>query len=1190
MVRLAGWFGGLPALVLACGWPIRAGWSQTDLSAGTGKAFPVAVLSAPAAAGEADFLSAGLSGMGIAMLERTDLAALVEEGALVSGKLPSDLAGAEALVVVEVITVENADYLATRVVRRRDGQILSSDLRKREGFETGWTQAIATEIRAIQKGGVGPQVAAPKVAIRMIREEFEAGKAENELLGAALTRLINAELSRRSEIRLLERQDLALIQFERFLVRIDSETFEAADFVVTGSVRRRDGSSRYDLRIESPKTNLPAQYEGMIPSEDLGRVAEGIAERLAKHLPADLGRQGSDSRAPFASDEAHRFASEAERCLRLGLHESAAAFAETAYLLDQDQSPRVAYVQACADLLAVLPGMRGMGVEVSQFLMPRTGTIHQAPDDAFYEALFQDGGAAERHPLPSRDQWSAIVLAAERVGEVAARSGSQQDPKSKGAVRTAPLQAGVRALARGALSNVRKRYGESIPDFERDILLRLAKPVRGSPDLVPGSASEFLFGYYDSLFLSPSREAAVDLIRNRLYGIELAGLGEGVERDLASDWRKLQGRGEPFAYFEHQGLDSDAGDSSGVVIDENLPGSPFVAALSGAGQRYEEAFAAAVDSAPERYRPLAGFDRLLSRFAAEKAGETRSQACDEARRYLMENRGPLLELGMLEASAVSLALLEKYRKVSPTYRAADYWREMHRVVHANDAWTSGNLSRSFLSHFDGSKWTTNFEEKADALRPFLDAIGSDVAGNGNPFTAKTREKIGLEIATKRESLAPALNLLALDPELNGAMECPEEETINLGTAFWSYQQRTLATSLAEDGFYIFQHGDAERDRESRLVRFEFNGQFAEVSVPREIRDLVDDAIDRETLYQLRRPGAMEVDSQRVALAFPGGVAEYDRVGKKWSVRAEPFLKGRHGMAFLGDFVVSYTGQMGNSAEAAPVQGLYLTSRKTFEHQAVIDTSRRPEKTFFDQSRRLVFRFPPFPVGADEFLIGLGGIEEIWRVEMGAGAPRVLGESRAGGFTPGFGASVGGNRANGSLHVVAIRSPSYKAPDDPFHVGAFSVNGQGEYICLLDTGTVSQKSAEKSTIRNRRLFGDAAEPRFEFPAEWRHPSGKSDARPLIHFDGSRLLLLTNQLTSDGRRLLYVWDDANRKKPRRFALRFNGFPKEEPEWRYRSNAGARESVTSIFRSQEFLCFEFDIGVFYLPVSELEDRLKR
>lgn len=117
-----------------------------------------------------------------------------------------------------------------------------------------------------------------------------------------------------------------------------------------------------------------------------------------------------------------------------------------------------------------------------------------------------------------------------------------------------------------------------------------------------------------------------------------------------------------------------------------------------------------------------------------------------------------------------------------------------------------------------------------------------------------------------------------------------------------------------------------------------------------------------------------------------------------------------------------------------------------------------------------------------------------------------------------------------------------------------------------------------------MLADDVKPLFRFPAKFQMHRGTSDAKPVLSYNGKRLLLLTGQITSDGRRLLYVWKDPDQKEPKRIALRFDGFDQYKPEERLSSNLMARYSVRSIFQIREYICFEFDTGFFYIPESAL------
>ncbi|MCB1204266.1 MAG: hypothetical protein KDN18_08390 [Verrucomicrobiae bacterium] len=1150
-----------------------------------------------AASSEAEFLSASISTAGFETLERSDLSVLAREGALIAGSISSSLASADVLVLVESIKIDDSNYLATRLVGRDDGRVRSSDLRRLEEFRTGWSDAITRQLHAFAATDRQLDSEMPKVSVRVIREEFAAGKVENPVVGVALTRLVVAELSRRTELRLLERQDLSLIQFERFLTRIDTDSFETADFVVTGTVRRDDGKSRYDLRVQSGSLS-GARFEMDVPSAELADIAGSMVENLVSHFETAKRKDVVAPNTPYTYDEVAQYRMEADRCLRLGLHESAVAFAETAYLLDSTESAVAAHLLGCAKLLASLPGMRGKGVDLSSSILPRFyDSVGNSTFD-LYGALFEEGNVQEER-LPEREQWEALASAAERVVEVERRDRLRPDPRTKGwNPQLHELEVGVDMLSSEALRNLRQRYGVRLPSFEREIVRRIgsaaARLKEASADN-PGRRFSIL-DYYDLLYLDTSRDASIERIRGLLYHSSLGRLREWKGGDVKTHWDAAsRAHGAAFTFFEHMGYDRDGGDKfASVLRDESLLTLPFVAALSGKGCSYEEVFEVAVSSAPQGYEALEQLNRLLCNAASEKSGDERTKALEKLRSELQKSVGILKELGVLEIYLIGLAKLDGKREVERRDTESAFWIDLHHVLLSDDAWTSGEFTKILIGYSNGTKWVSNLVPNEAAYERLLVSVESDLKKNKNPFSTKTRERSLRDLEKARMALSDSekdVYDLAAKGGLDGI---PDDETIVLDKSYWVPYPPVIASCLAEDGFYLLRHGNPRYEEDSSLVRFDIGGPITEVKAPVEIRDLVEGSTDIRSLNDIDRLGALEVGPLQILLAFPGGSAVYDRRTEKWSVRSEAFLENRSGMAILGNYIASFTGSPVGVHAIVPVEGLYMTSRKTFQHTALVDTSRLPPMSILDRSTRLAFHFPPIAIGPERFLVGIlgfPGLEEVWEGRFSGEMPTLEDPRSTFRLVAGPNASVNASRANGFVNVVATRKPPAKSSAEgrnpKLQVGAFSVDSNGETHWLLDTGTKSNRQAPAAdeSLWDRRMLADNVKPRFHIPPEFQTYQGSSNFKPVLWYNGKALILLMTQLTSDGRRLLYVWKDSDQKKPRRFALKFDGFPQYDPERRRGNNISARETIRCVFQYKQFMCFEYETGVFYMPMSALE-----
>jgi len=1178
-----------------------------------------AILSGKRVEGEADLLAAALVRdiPKMAFLERTDLVAVTAEGALIAGKLPASLESADFLILVEVIDIYETPYLATRVVGRDEGCVHASDLRAMDRIGDDWTR----EITRILKDLARSKTAAtnndlPAVSVRVIRGEFTAGEKENELLSIAITRLLNIELSKGKQIRILERVDLLLVQFERFLTRIDGASFEEADQTISGTFRSSDGTTRFEIQMEIPGTSEVKKIEGTVPSENPGDIASAMATEVMTLLPG-AGTQAirtnprPSSPNIFTPAESGRFAQEADRALRLGLHETAAKFAETAHLLDQSDGFSTLHLLSCAELFASIPSLRGRGIRLDNTILVERENESESEPLVFAD-LFPESGSEGVTSLPQRDQWPAISKAAERVVEMNHRALGLEGGRRNNAMATmSPFAGVVSQIAKEVLFNAVSSFGTEVPPYEKEHLDRLAAVSRAL-QLATAEAPNFndpapplLFRGTEALILEASAEQALSRIRDWLYGTKVTSMKGEIAQGNHMVWYNVYSdRSVLFKYFEYLGYNEDIDDST-TLIDERIFKKPFVAWLSNDPMDYEEAFSRALAGAAAEHGVLTTIDAQFHRAGAARTHETRATEFEKLRAIIAENLATLESLGLLEIYAYHLANWEMSREPVTSSDREAFWKTVHAAVYADNAWSPGRLSERLIDYFDGAVWTSEGTEDSARRRELLKVLQTDIINNTNTASESKRSATLAKIENKLGELLEMdqakTNLLLSDTRaVQGLAGIPEDETIVLKAASFGDYLPTLATKATEEGIFSFQHGNPERDAESHLLIFNLAGTVDRMPLPPQVYDLVNEAITVVTLGRLARSGDIRVDKERIDLAFPGGFASYDRASQQWTVTPVPFLKGRHGVRMTGDKILSFTGRVENLPEV-PVHGIYLTDTTTMEHLALVDTSRQPPLWTMDMSKSLEFTIPPLSFTGDRLIFGMRGIvrgHEIfyfktdWKMDDPRRRPHPLP------FVPGPGARVHGSEANGYALVAATRKPYRKTGslienESRMQVGAFAIDETGKNHWLLDSGTVPAigpipPGAGTESDRKMFLYPDKMEPIFTFPDEFSTHSGPNCSEPILHYNGTRLLLLTGQVTNDGRRLLYVWKNHEEKIPRRFALRFQSFfwlENLNEEDIFNWNVDARNTILSIFEWRDHIVFEYPRGFLRMSIAEFE-----
>jgi len=1184
----------------------------------------VAILSGRETQAEADLLSTHLSDRkGLILLERADLSAIAAEGSLISGNLPAFLESADALILVEEIRIHSDSYLATRIVGRDDGTVHASDLRARASSGPEWGNLLAQKLGECAKQPGDGTKAVPTVAVRAIREEFVAGARENVLESIAITRFLNAELAKSPRLRVLERVDLTLVQFEQLLTRIDSGSFQEADHLISGTYRSKDGKAGFEVFVETPGGKRTEKLEADLPTDDLGSIAAAMAaaivpalEKISAAPPTNIpARTPSKS---FAFGESQRFSFEAERTIRLGLHEAAANFAEAAHLLDQGDGFQSLHVLACAEFFASIPSLRGRGINMS-------GAISvERPDRVGNEALvfanlFPNDERTDVRPIPEKEVMDALARASERILDLT-RLAHTLEPKRQAGVLNSlfPFIQIVSTTINEALLDGFAAYGSEVPASERESLLRIAAASKALASVNDEAEKRglkrgpsILHRFPDYLMLETSPQGAIEQLRSLLYGDEIKKLAGSPEQVPEASWFRAEtARSGLFGYFEYLGYDESLDDSTSL-IDERIFGKPFVAWLSGTPVTFEAAFADALAGAGKEDHLLALVDAKFSAAGSARTREARAREFGALRNLLLEQIDELKGLGMLELYAYQLAQWERDRDpgAAEEDRGA-FWRTVHTAVCAEDAWTSGRLTDTLVTSFDGRSWFESEAGDPGEREAFLRSLRQDLATNqhaaAEPRRRNSLKTIDDHLGELAAASAPSENRGPYDTRaVQGLEGIPGEETIELKAVSFGYYLPTLATEVTDEGIFSFQHGDADYDRDTHLLRFNLAGTIDRVPAPKEIYELVEAAIDPETLNFSLRAGDLRVSTESIEITFPGGRATYHRNTKTWDVTPIPFLKGRNYVRMAGEKIVSVTGAI-YGFPSPPVQGVYVTDPKTMEHTAMIDTSRRPAKSLIEMSGNLRLTVPPVQISADRVFVGITGNvldQDFFQFKLAGNPDDPMSHAVPFPFVTGPGAVVHGSTANGYVLVAAIRKTLRKSGEPvenekKMRIGAVAFDKEGKSHWLLDTGTspagLSGRS-EQYHHPDRKMSPDHIkdEPLFHFPESYSLHRGEHPLNPVLHYNGTRLILLTGQITKDGRRLMYVWKNAEQKTPKRFALRFSGFEwmedlneEEKADW----NLIARDSILSIFEWRDRLVFEYPRGFFHLRIEEFEGYLNR
>lgn len=817
---------------------------------------------------------------------------------------------------------------------------------------------------------------------------------------------------------------------------------------------------------------------------------------------------------------------------------------------------------------------------------------------------------------------AALARASERILDLTRIAHTFEPQRQAGFLNSLhPFISIVSATINEVMLNGFAAYASDLPDSARASLLRISaasKALEAANDEAEKSGSKrgpsIFPGSPEGLMLEMSPQGAAEQLRNLLFGNEINKLEGPLDKSSQMSWYRIAAdRNRLFAYFEYLGYDESL-DNITSQIDERIFGKPFVAWLSGTPVTFEAAFSDALAGAGEEHRLLALVDAKFSAAGSARTREARAQEFAALRGLLLEQIAELKTRGMLELYAYQLAQWESVR--DPGSNEEDrgaFWRTIHATVYADNAWTSGGLTYSLANGFNGRVWIGSEAGDPGQREAFLRSLRQDLASNQNTSAEPKRQHSLKTIDNHLEHLAtaaaaPLENRGPYDIRaVEGLEGISEEETIELKAVSFGSYLPTLATEVTDEGIFSFQHGNAEYGRETHLLRFDLAGTIDRVPAPDEVYDLVAAAIDRQTLSFSLRAGDLRVGKDAIEMTFPGGRAIYHRNTKTWDVTPIPFLKGRNYVRMAGEKIVSSTGAIQGLPSPA-VQGVYVTDPETMEHTAMIDTSRRPARSTIDFSSNLYFTIPPIQTSPNLVFVGLNGNvldQNLFQFKIAGNPDDPMSYAVPFPFVTGPRAVIHGSSANGYVIVAATRKPPRKSGEPvenekKMRIGAVAFDNSGKSHWLLDTGTsptgLSGKPEEYHNP-DRKMFPDHIknEPLFHFPEAYSLHRGQDQycSHPVLHYNGTRLILLTGQITKDGRRLMYVWKNAEQKTPKRFALRFSGFEwmedlneEEKADW----NLMARDSILSIFEWRDRLVFEYPRGFFHLRLNEFDGYLSR
>lgn len=1137
---------------------------------------------------EADLLLTSLNNTSesISVLERRELSEIARESGLTGASLDS-LQSAQLLLILERIHPDATSLIATRAVDRDNGRILWSDFQPSDGDLEKWVEHIGNKISAtFLPKNRSDRI---RVSIRSLISETPTGSSKFDLQEMTLTALTIEALSSWEKVDVIERLDLGQVEFERFLTKTDFGLEKQADFTISGSFELSGETATARLRISD---NQQARSKTKHISTEHGGLAE-LAKQIGSAIAAETLADDAEAKLVprrlverFGPWEANQFNDEAERNFRLGLYSLAARQAAAVNLIDFSDDSRYDALQFYAELFRLFPSMPGMNPEHALHHSTEIhigGGIH-TPLDLWNH--YRRGRGFDL--FPSQEQWNGFNEVLQNLTTTIRRKGGHKDQQkwSRDKHYFSRLLTTMGPFFEQLLWSSYKRLETSSNFEEKAQFMRLLESMRDLDatriEFFPSNNSTWR-NPFTPLMLMPSSSEAVDYLRKRLYPQERPTNHAHPPQEFRGfDSFPLELRNSIMKYFE----------GSASLPGTEFVGRPIIGAFSNSPLTPQAAFHEATRPIDESFSPLSAVDRAIAEIEFQASDEARAKAFVEAQKVLQENSDQLAKLGLLGSYAAVLLGIDNRRHLKGGFFDADgntfdFWSSLHRKVYEHSTRGEWRLTGLLETQLTESPIRN---DNPVQFREFVSSIIEDIK-NFN-------ERVGPESKMEDWVLEEFRGLVQKDDvaTIEGLTGIGPEEHLRIPFSIYSYWGApTLASQARPFEAFILKHDIRDKklkaDAVIAIYTFKDKPFWELIEIPASVSDLY---------YQHGEQGALDVQDDKLIVAAPGAVATFERKSKTWEVSQHEFLRNKKGFSFVGKHLICYLGPDFPIFSDSPVQGLYGLNLETGEKTTFIDTTRRPAVYAADSAKSLYFKPPILSHGENAFLLRVhaapsfsGGPFKIFGLHSSRPLePRIPSEIHVPLSSQHFTSGVSVNERSTVLIYDRLRDirrdPS---PGDEYQIAAFTKTPDHRDVqWLLDSnfGKEVELGTSKTTAAVKR-----PEPLFQFPAEFTKTGTSRKLKPSIWYDGELLLLLSPQLTDDGRRLLYVWRNREQKIPIRVAIAFDSY-REKPEKNVtaedaqRYNETARDTIEEISIEGNCLFFKFAYGYFMFSLEEFHKHL--
>ncbi|MCB1061375.1 MAG: hypothetical protein KDN20_00475 [Verrucomicrobiae bacterium] len=1073
----------------------------------------------------------------IEALERIDWKELVQERSLQSEEIALRLKSATAVLLLETVTLEERPMIVARLISSRTGTTSwggaygSQDL---NAATSGIVDSVVAEISANQDLSAGERRMV--VSVQSFGPKIDpANREASAKPSPALTRLLIADLANQPDVEVAERLELERPALEQWLAQNRDSKLAGATLFADADFESEDGRTILTVAI-SRSVGLPfARRQLTLGSTDPMSIVQATAAAIVDLAKREANPVVSVNSPPPVGGmddggEGGKIYEEAARLYRSGLFREAELRATSAVELGYGNHPGLAMTRIYSVLLKDIPKATPITIgdrSTPHFVLPRL------------VFGFGFGGVGELSPAQRTGLSEAMKLAKDYYSRLLPAYFDSRDQGDQTSAGKGDVPDYV-SLNIPALDSI-ERFTQQLDAYVAEIAWRVHPVIRGQTPTEPVAAAiqdlivewndfhaartEFS-PYARQTWPNPLTECLADRasgetvlrLRNRF---DLEPLGKPpVLRFLMNDGARetafLEERGKLFGRFASDKLRWNTRLTAGSDIDWR--GLQLFYTSEGAVPAIDLIRRALAGDAGLPRGAISLMDEQLLDLSLASHGPDMEAALARFRSRLIELSKPLGEARRLDTYGALLANIDQRLEIPGAIGSSDpvaleWWKTFFGVL---------NKNQTNCSPFFGQRLV-------NALRSYKLAESDPVF-----FAALTEHSIR-NVPVQRSRPAPIpIRRSSPPPQLPVVKTSP----LDIFHHYLIEKNRLLVGTTIDDGkLYLLLLSTEHRESgiDMRDANLAAAGDF--IPLPEELwKHLAAPLLGSKLGVTFSRLNAdIKVTADTIQVAGSGATGVLDRQTGHWSVTPHSLLIHKDAYAIVGGRVATIAGAASKrypSDSSAPVDSSHGLFGLDVEGQITtfFDTARRPVRSEYDALEAIEFYGEPAPLTENTFLVAFRSpktlLQQFVRCGWAPDAAEVVADIRGeAGINWDERFTSGGWTQNASESRI-IRTSEGRMEEGlsslPGSIVAFAFDRRdGHYLHLIDTRPPAPTGKFLPEGSSVSLYSDKR-PLYSWSrAGTPIPLSSTKMRLLPWTDGERLLLLSLDKTSDGRRVMYFW---------------------------------------------------------------------